>query len=147
MRAAAEVHERAVPVERDRVAGLGEALDEVEFHELGVGCVVGDDLVARLFNVQEGLIARNDLGHPGLNAGEVSLGEGDLAVDVVEEAAVGSGAVAELGFGEELEDGRRHDVRGGVAHDLERGGIVFFEELQRDVFRQRHGEIDDAGLA
>ena len=48
--------------------------------------------------------------------------KGLLAIEVVEEAGVGGGAVAELGLGKELEDGGGHDVRGGVAHDLERAG-------------------------
>ncbi len=109
--------------------------------------VVGDDLVARLFDVQEGFVARDDLGHLRFDAGEVGFGERDLAVDVVEEAVVGGGAVAELGLGEELEDGRGHDVRGGVADDLERGGVVLLEQLERDVFGERRGEVDDAGLA
>ena len=38
VRAAAEVSEVAVLIERDLVAGLGEALDEVDLHELALGC-------------------------------------------------------------------------------------------------------------
>jgi hypothetical protein len=147
VRAATEVREAAVAVERDGVAGFGEALDEVELHELGVGFVVGDNFVAGLFDVQEGFIARDDLGHLRLDGSEVGFGEGDLAVDVVEEAVVGGGAVAELGLGEEFEDGRGHDVRGGVADYLERGGVGLLEELERDVFGERRGEVDDAGFA
>ena len=52
--------------------------------------------------------------------------------------------MAELGLGEELEDGRRHDVRGGVTHDTQRCRIILFEQLQRDIFVQRRGEIDEA---
>ena len=52
--------------------------------------------------------------------------------------------MAELGFGEELEDGGGHDVRGGVADDAERGGVVLLEQLEGDVFVERRGEVDDA---
>ena len=65
-------------------------------------------------------VARDDLAHAALDVGEILLRERLRAVDVVEEALVGGGAVAELGLGEELEDGGGHDVRGGVAHDPER---------------------------
>ena len=75
---------------------------------------------------------------------EISLSERHLAVDVVEVAVVGGRTVAEFGFGEELEDGRGHDVRGGVADDTQRCRIILFEELQRNVFVQRRGEIDQA---
>ncbi len=92
----------------------------------------------------EGLVARDDLGHAGFDGGEVGLGEGCFAVDVVEEALVGGGAVAELGLGEELEDGGGHDVRGGVADDLEGGFVLLLQEPEGDVFGERGGEVDDA---
>ena len=44
VRAAAEVGEVAVLVERDFVAGFGEALDEVDLHELALRGVVGEGL-------------------------------------------------------------------------------------------------------
>ncbi len=94
VRAAAEVGEVAVAVEGDFVAGFGEALDEVDLHELGVGFVVGEGLLAGLEDLDEGFVARDDFGHAGFDGGEVGFGEGDFAVDVVEEAAVGGGAVA-----------------------------------------------------
>jgi len=116
----------------------------VDLHELGVGFVVGEGLIAGLEDLDEGFIARDDFGHAGFDGGEVGFGEGDFAVDVVEEAAVGCGAVAELGFGEELEEGGGHDVRGGVAGYAEGGGIGFLEELERHILMQRRGEADDS---
>ena len=57
------------------------------------------------FDAHELFVAGDDFGHAGFDGGEIGLGERDLAVDVVEEAALSvGGAVAELGFGEELED-------------------------------------------
>ena len=144
VRAAAEVGELAVLVEGDFVAGFGEALDEVDLHELALRGVVGQTLLAGFDDLDEGLIALDDVGHADFDGGEVGFGEGDGAVDVVEEAVVGGGAVAELGFGEELEDGRRHHVRSGVADDFQGGGVVLLEELEGDVFVERCGEVDDA---
>ena len=142
--AAAEVSEGAVFVERDGFAFFGEALDEVDLHELAVCGVVGEGLVAGFFDALELFVAGDDFGHAGFDGGEVGLGEGDFAVDVVEEAVVGGGAVAELGFGEELEDRCRHDMRGGVADHAESGGVVLLEELEGDVFGERRSEVDDA---
>jgi len=94
VRTSAEVGEVAVSVERYFITGLGEALDEVDLHELGVGFVVGESLIAGLEDLDEGFIARDDVGHAGFDGGEVGFGEGNFAIDVVEEAAVGGGAVA-----------------------------------------------------
>ncbi len=135
----------AVAVEGDLVAGLGEALDEVDLHELAFAGVVGEALLAGFDLVDEGLVALDDLGHARFDGGEIGLGEGGFAIDVVEEALVGGGAVAELGFGEELEDGGGHDVGGGVADDPEGGLVGFLEELEADVFVEGLGEVDDAG--
>ena len=84
--AAAEVGEGTVAVEGDFVAGLGEAVDEVELHELAFAFVVGDGLFAGFGGVDEGLVAGYYFGHAGFDGGEVGLGEGGGAVDVVEEA-------------------------------------------------------------
>ena len=105
VRAAAEVGEASVFVERDFVAGFREALDEVDLHEFVAGGVVGEALLAGFDDLEESVVALDDVGHAGFDGGEVGFGEGDFAVDVVEEAAVGGGAVTELGFREELEDG------------------------------------------
>ena len=127
MRTAAEVGEAAVLVQRDFVAGLGELLDEVDLHELAGFVVVGKALVARLFHAHKRLIARNDLMHARFYQREVRLGERRFAIHVIEEPLVGGGAVAKLGFREQLEDGRRHDVRGGVARDAQRCRVAFLQ--------------------
>src|SRR6185437_6162217 len=144
MRSAAEVREVAVFIQRDRIAGFGEALDEVNLHELARVFVVLEALLARDFDALKLFVTRNDLGHALLDGGEIGFGKRHLAIDVVEVAVVGGGAVAKLGLGEELEDRRRHHVRGGVAHDTQGCRIILFEELERDVFMQRRGEIDQA---
>ena len=91
--------------------------------------------VARLFDALTNFSSRATTSAMRcFDRGEIGLGERRLAVDVVEEAVVGGGAVAQLGLGEELEDGRRHHVRGGVADDAQRCRIILFEQLQRNIF-------------
>ena len=76
MRAAAEVGEVAVLVERDLFAGFGELLDEVDLHELALCGVVGEALIAGLFVADELFVARNHLGHARFDGGEVGLVNG-----------------------------------------------------------------------
>ena len=113
-------------------------------HEVAVFCEFGEGLLARLVFADERFVARDDLGHFGFDGGEVFRREGLLAVEVVEEAGVGGGAVAELGLREELEDGRGQHVRGGVAQHFERVGIVLLDELELHVGGERRREIDEA---
>ena len=128
MRAAAEVGEAAVLVERDRVAGLGELLDEVDLHEVALRGVLGQPLVARFLHAHERLVARDDLRHARLDCGQVGFGERSLAVDVVEEAVVGGGPMAELGLGKQLQNRGRHHMRGGVAQHLQRGLVGLLQQ-------------------
>ena len=102
----------------------------MRLHEVAVAFKFFEGLLARLVFADERLVARDDFGHFGFDGGEVFGREGLFAIEVVEEAGVGGGAVAELGLGEELEDGGGQHVRGGVAHDFERVGIVFFDEFE-----------------
>ena len=113
-------------------------------HEVAVALKFGEGLLARLVLADERLVARDDFGHFGFDGGEVFGREGLFAIEVVEEAGVGGGAVAELGLRKELEDSGGQDVRGGVAHDFERVGIVLFDELEARVGGERRGEIDEA---
>ena len=94
VRAAAEVDEAAVAVEGDFFAGLSELFDEVDLHELALAVVGFEAQFAGFGFADERLVAGDDLVHAGLDGGEVVLGEGGFAVDIVEEAGVGGGAVA-----------------------------------------------------
>ena len=141
--ATAEVGEGAVAVEGDFFAGLGELFDEVDLHEFAVAVVLGETFFAGFDFADEGFIAGYDFSHALFNGGKVFVAEGGLAVDVVEEALIGSGAVAEFGFGKELEDGGGHDVGGGVADDFEGGLVSFLEEPEFDVLVERGGEVYD----
>ena len=124
VRAAAEVDELAVAVEGDFVAGLRELLDEVDLHEVVAGFEFLEALLARLQFANEFLIARGDLGHAAFDELEVLGREGRGTPEIVEEAGLGGGAMAELRLRKQLRDGGGHDVGGGVAQDLERVGSL-----------------------
>ena len=81
----------AIAIERDFVAGLGKALNEVDLHEVAVGAVVGEAFLARLVLTDEGLSALDDLSHLELDGGEIIGRERRGAIEVVEEAGVGAG--------------------------------------------------------
>lgn len=99
--------------------GGGGALeaDQLQLVRLGgqllAGGLVGDHAAGEL------LPALDDLLHPLLDGLEVIGVEGLLDVEVVVEAVLDRRADAELGLGVELLHGLRHDVRGGVAQDVQ----------------------------
>src|SRR5271155_2608711 len=97
---AAEVDEVAVAVKRDHLAGLGKALDEVDFHEVVRALKRLEALLARFIFVNEPFIARNYLGHLRFNGLQVSGRERSWAVKVVEETSVSRRAMTELGIRE-----------------------------------------------
>ena len=130
VRAATEVDELAVAIEADLVARLRELSYEVGLHEVAVALEFGEGLLARLILADKRLIAGDNFGHFGFYGREIFGCEGFFAIEVVEETGIGRGAVAELGFRKKLEDSSGHDVRGGVAQNFQRIGIVFFDELE-----------------
>ena len=91
----------------------------------------------------EALPALLDLLHLLLDGLEVLGRERLLDVEVVVEAVLDRRADAQLGLGEELLHGLRHDVRGGVAQDvqavlggdLDRLDLVAVRELVREVLQ------------
>jgi len=141
---AAEIEKISIAVEADLIAGVGEFGDEVGLHEVAVALEFSQGVFAEGVFAAELLVAGDDLGHFGLNGGEIVGGEGLFTEEVVEKASVGGGAVAELGLREELEDRGGHDVRGGVADDLERFRVGFLQQGELGVFSERGGEIDQA---
>src|SRR5258708_4801530 len=104
MRAAAEVDEAAVAIERDLLAGPGELFDEVNLHEVAVFCVVLQAHLARLYFAEELFISRNHLGHLRFDRREILVAEWFFAVYVVEESGLGCRPMTELRLGEQLED-------------------------------------------
>ena len=133
MGSAAEICEAAVAVERDGLAGLGKALDEMNLHELAMLAVLLEALFARFGNALEGLVAFDHLGHAPLDGREIGFSEGNLAIHVVEEAVVRRRTVAEFGFRKEFQDGSRHDVGSRVPHHAQSGRIGFLQQFKRHV--------------
>lgn len=118
--------------------------------ELLAGRLVGDDAAG------EALAALLDLLHLLLDGLEVIGGEGAGHVEVVVEAVLDRRADAQLGLGEQLLHGLRHDVRGRVAQDVEavRGGDLHRLDglaalhLVREVLElARDARGDDGALA
>lgn len=119
VRADAHVDVVALLVEAD-LGVLGQVVDVLELvlfvallHQL-LGLFAAED---------EGLdrqVFLDDLPHLGLDGGEVLVAELPVAqIHIVIEAVFGRGAVGEIGLGIEALDGLRHDVRGGVADDVQ----------------------------
>ncbi len=118
MRPAAEVDELAVAIEADVGAGLGEPGDEVRLHEVAGVAEFFEDFFAGLVDVLEFFVPRDDFGHLTFDSGEVFGREGRLAIEVVEEAGVGGGTVAELGLRKELQYRRGQHVRRRMTDNL-----------------------------
>ena len=124
MRAAAEVGERAVAIQRDGLDALvaDQVLDQLDL----VGLVLGAEALDRLGGGElrplERLVGGDVLAHRGLDPLQVGLARA-LAVrelEVVVEAAVDRRADRDLGPRPELEHRGRHHVRGVVADQPER---------------------------
>ncbi len=94
-------------------------------HEVAVFFKAFQALISWRKFMHKRLVTRDNLGHFGLDGGEIVGCEGLLAIEVVEESGVGRGAVAELGFGIELEDRRGENVRCGVAQNFDCVGMPF----------------------
>ena len=94
--------------------------------------------------MDELLVAGDHFLHLGLDGDEVFRSEGGGAIEVVEEAGVGGGAVAELGLREELQDGGGEDVGGGVADDFERFRVRLLDEFEAGIGGEGGREVDQA---
>ena len=119
MRANAHVDVLALLVEGD--AGvLGKVADVLYLVLLATLLHVGNGLGAGQLVGLELEVLLADLGHLGLDLGEVLLGDlGALGqVDVVVEAVLGCGAKGKVRLGIQALDGLGHDVSRRVAHDV-----------------------------
>ena len=132
MRAGAEIHEFAVLVEGDFFAlrNVGEPAEFVAFLSAGLDDL--DGFFAGDFLAVKRLVLIGDLLHFGLDLREIFERELMVEVDVIVEAGVGGRADVELGIGIDAQDGRREDVRGGVAEFFEgshRHGKLFLKKF------------------
>src|SRR6185437_4039139 len=106
VRAAAEVDELAVAIERNLLARVREALDEVDLHEVAVSLEFGQALLARLKLADKLLVALDDLGHAALDELQVLGREGRGPIKIVEKPRVGGRAVTQLGLRKKLQHRR-----------------------------------------
>ncbi len=145
VRAAAEVGELALRVDADGLL-VGQVLDELDLEGLLGGAEDGEGLLAGQLLARELLVLGDDLRHLLLDAREVGLGDGLGELEVVVEAVLDGGADGVLGAREEAQDGLRHDVRSGVAQDVDGVGVVTLQGDDGDLVAlvQRRGEVDEA---
>ena len=127
VRAAAEIDEvRSQGVLGEDLAGA--LFDQLALHP-GVG-VLFEAFVLAGVDALVGQVARLDLPHLLLDLFQIVGGEGRGAVEIVIEAVLDGRADAELGFGIQFQHGGGQQVRGGVAVDLERFGVLGGEDLE-----------------
>ena len=136
VRPLAEVDERAVLVDRHRrhrrAVGLrlrGEVVEDLDLERLVALGEEGPALVRRQLAADERVVGGDALRHPRLDRGEVVGLERPVELEVVVEAVLDGRPDAELGPGEEVEDGLGHDVGGRVAHRVERVAGAGVEQL------------------
>ncbi len=130
MRAPAEVVEGAVSVEADHLAGR-QLADDLGLVVLTGHLLPGDGLVTADLAALERQVRGHLLAHLRLDRLEVGGGQGTGQIEVVVEAILDRWPDPQLGVRKELQDRRRHDVRGGVAHRVEAVVNARVEQLLR----------------
>ena len=126
MRPAAEIGELALGVDADggRVAALGlgrrrQVLDELDLEGLVRRAEQLESFRARQLLAGNRQVLGDDLGHLLLDAREVGLADRLGKEEVVVEAVLDGRPDGVLGAREQAQNGLRHDVRRGVADDVE----------------------------
>ena len=132
MRPAAEIEPFALRIDLDLLV-LGNGVDQLELEPFAH---LGEQLL-RLGAVHhlagERRVAGDDLAHLGLDLGQILRRERLVAGEIVIEAVVDHRADGDLRAGIELLHRLGHDMRGVVADQLERLGIVAREEFDGGV--------------
>ncbi len=144
VRPAAEIHEPAVAIQRNLVAGLREFLHEMHLHKVIAGFECLQTLLTRLQFADEFLVARRHFRHAALDQLQVLGRERRRSPKIVEEPRIRRRSVAQLRLRKQLRNGGRHHVRRGVAQNLQRIRVPLCQQLQRDVLLERRGQIDQA---
>ena len=145
VRAAAEVLEGAVAVQRDGLDALvaDEVLDQLDLEVLALAAEDLDRLGDRHVAALEGLVGGDVLAHRRFDPLEVLLGDARPVreVEVVVEALLDRRADRHLRAGVELHHRLGHHVRGVVADQVQRLGIAFGEDRDLGPVGQRRGEV------
>ncbi len=141
MRAAAEVVPVAVVIDRD-VLACGQVADDLGLVLFADAFEMRDRLRARPHLAGGRQVRFDELVHPRLDPGQIVGGEGLVADEIVEEAVFDVRADGDLGAGEQLLHRLRHQMRGVVADEIERLGLVLArDDADRIAVGERRGEI------
>ncbi len=138
VRAAAEILERSVGVDADRLV-VAQLADPLELER-----VVGESAIG-LRPVHdfphERIVPGRHLGHLRLDAREILGRERPVHLEVVVEPVLDRRPEADAGAREELPHRRRQDVRRGVPQHLQRVGVAVGEDREGDVGVERAVEV------
>ena len=143
MRPAAEIDKLAGAVDRNLFIGLGELLDEVALHEVAFFFELRQPLVARQKLARVRDILLHQFLHLLLDFFQILRSEGRGPIEIVEESALGSRAVAQLGLRKKFQHRRRQQVRGGMTVNFQCFGIFVGQKTQVGIFLKRTGKVDE----
>ena len=146
VRAAAQVQEGAVPVQRDRLHPLIalQVLDQLDLVRLVLGAEALDRLVGAGLGSLERLVGLDVRRHPLLDSLQVVLRRANAVreLEVVIEAVLDRGADRDLGAGPEVEHRGRHHVRRVVSKQPQRLGLgARGDDLDLGAVGERRGEV------
>ena len=133
VRAATHVEPVALPVDRQFLAGRDDVVDDLDLVVLAHG---GESLFRRLalpYLALDRQVAFDDLVHALFDGNEVFRGERRLAREIVVEAVLDRRADGHLRARIQLLHRLRHDVRGVVADEVERLGVLRGDDGERRV--------------
>ncbi len=140
VRAAAEVDERALAVERDRLV-FRQVADDLGLVGLAQAFEELDRGVARPDLADDRLVAGDDLAHPRLDLGEVVGGERRFAGEVVIEAVFDRRADGDLGVGIKFLHRLGHHVRRVMAQQIDTVRVLRGDDGDLGIRVQSSGEI------
>ena len=140
VRTAAEIEPFALLVDLQVFAG-GDRVDEFDLEDLALVAEELLGVIARPELLCERRVLGDDLAHLLFDLRNVFRLERLLLGEVVEEAVVDHRADGHLGAGPQRLHGFRHDVRGVVPDQLQGCRIGAGDEIDRNVFVDRVGQI------
>ena len=150
MRAAAQVHERPVSVQRDPLHPLvaHQVLDQLDLVWLLLPPESLDRLACRHLAALEGLVGLDVSRHPLLDSLQVPLGgpKPIRELEVVVEAVLDRGPDRDLGAGPKVEHRGGEHMRAVVAKDLEGLGPTRGEDLDSLAIGERRREITNLAV-
>ena len=141
MRPATQVDPLALAIQADGLV-RGNAGDDLGLVVLAEVLEKAHRFVARHLAAQHREIALHDLGHLRFDRGEIFGREGSLVGEVVVETIFDHRADGHLRIGEQGLHGLREQVRRRVTDDLEGIGMLFGDDFERGIARDRKRRVD-----